>query len=490
MSTPVIVIIGAGFSGTMTAVQLMRQSTTPLRVVLVNKSGRMARGLAYGTRSPAHLLNVPAGNMSALPDAPDDFVEYCRWANPDVAPHSFVPRVLYGAYLEALLSRTESEAGHGAHVLERLTGEVVHVESGSTGVPARTTLTLADGSRLECDVVVLAFGHFPPRDVLPRAVVDALGSRYVADPWAGEPLSAIARDADVLLVGNGLTALDVVTSLDRLGHAGKIVCVSRRGLMPRAHRVGGAPAASKLDGAALAAAMGTRLRQQVRTLRIAVAQAQARGEDWRDAIGALRPHTPALWRALGLDDRRRFLRHVQPYWEVLRHRCAPEALERLEVLKRGGRYEALAGRLRSAQVVSGDDRAELTVALRATGESWTRRFHAVVNCTGPTSDPTRATVPLLDSLRQQRRLLPDPLGLGLAVDDHYAVLGEGGRPQPWLRYIGPQLKARDWEATAVPELRLHAQRLACDVLAAVEADAAIRHPRRNWDGSGVKRIAR
>lgn len=475
MRTPVIVIIGAGFSGTMTAVQLMRQSTVPLRIVLVNKSGRMARGLAYGTRSPAHLLNVPAGNMSALPDAPDDFVEYCRWANPDVAPHSFVPRVLYGAYLEALLSRTESEASGGAHVLERLTGEVIDVERGGTASAAATTLTLADGTRLDCDVVVLAFGHFPPRDVLPRAVIDALGSRYVADPWAGEPLATIARDADVLLVGNGLTALDVVTSLDRLGHTGKIVCVSRRGLLPRAHRTGGAPATSKTDGAALAAAMGNRLRGQLRTLRTAVARALANGEDWRDVIGALRPHTPALWRSLGIEDRRRFLRHVQPYWEVLRHRCAPEALQRLETLKQGGRYACLAGRLLGAQI--GDGRPELSVALRGTGESWSRQFDAVVNCTGPTSDPTRIPVPLLRRLREQRRLLPDPLGLGLAVDDHYAVLSAHAQPQPWLRYIGPQLKARDWEATAVPELRSHAQRLASELLAAIEgAQAATGEP--------------
>jgi uncharacterized NAD(P)/FAD-binding protein YdhS len=474
MRTPTVVIIGAGFSGAMTAVQLMRRARTPLRIVLVNKSGRMARGLAYGTRSPFHLLNVPAGNMSALPDSPNDFVEFCRWADPDVAPHSFVPRMLYGAYLEALLSRTESEGNGRAHtVLEHLTGEVLDLERVETDTSSTVRLTLDDGRQLECDTVVLAFGHFLPRDILPRAALDAFGNRYVADPWVGEPLQGIPRHADVLLVGSGLTALDVTISLNRLGHTGRITCVSRRGLMPRGHRVGGAPATGRLDGASLAAAMGTTLRRQLRTLRTAMAQASARGEDWRDVIGALRPHTPALWRALDFADRRRFLRHVRPYWDVLRHRCAPEALQLLEELQRAGRFDTLAGRIRTARVAADDGRPELTINLRGPGEPWTRRFDFVINCTGPGSDLTRSAIPLLEQLLQQGRLKPDPLGLGLAVDDCYAVLNGDGTPQPWLRYIGPMLKARDWEAVAVPELRVHAQRLAAELLGSFESDLGV-----------------
>jgi uncharacterized NAD(P)/FAD-binding protein YdhS len=469
-----IAIIGAGFSGAMTAVQLMRQTRSPLRIVLVNKSGRMARGLAYGTSSPSHLLNVPAGNMSALPDAPNDFVDYCRWADPTVAPHSFVPRALYGSYLEALLASTESGVRTGKHAtLERLTGEVLDLVRGASDAPESVTLTLDGGRRLECDTVVLAFGHFPPADVLQQTERDVLGNRYVPDPWSNERLQSTPCDADVLLIGNGLTALDVLTLLEKAGHTGRLTCVSRRGLMQHGHRPEGAPSRGKPDGAALARRMGATLRGQVRALRHVVNEALARGDDWRDVIGALRPHTPALWHALDVADRRRFLRHVQPYWDVLRHRCAPEALDQLLALKRTGRLENLTGRVRSVRVVPGTSQAELTFRLRGSDELLTRRFDLIVNCTGPSSNLVHSRAPLLGELVAQGYLRPDPLGLGLNVSERYETVNADGAVQPWLRYVGPMLKARDWEATAVPELRAHAQRLAADLLRERDARDAI-----------------
>ncbi|WP_180970567.1 FAD/NAD(P)-binding protein [Burkholderia sp. WAC0059] len=457
MQARTIAIVGAGFSGAVTAIQLMRRAAAPLRVVLVNKSGQMARGLAYGTHSPDHLLNVPAGNMSALDDEPDSFLDYCRRAGLAVQAHGFVPRALYGAYLDDLLERAGS---NGPGVLERVVGEVLDVSSADG---SRVTVSLDGARRIDCDAVVLAFGHFAPRDVLPRSALDALGARYVADPWSADPLRDVPRDGDVLLVGTGLTALDVVSSLHRVGHAGRIVCVSRHGLVPRGHRREGATA-GVIDGAALAAAMGTSLRQQVRVLREATEAAMTHGEDWRDCMAALRAHTPALWQALSLADRDRFLRHVRPYWDALRHRCAPGALDAAQAMQRDGRLEILAGRLCGARLDAAG-LAELTVRRRGTAELVGRRAHAVVNCTGPGSDLRRSGVPLLDQLIEKRHLLPDALGLGLAVDDRYAVLDAQGVAQPWLRYIGPLLKARDWEATAVPELRVHARRLAVDLLA-------------------------
>jgi uncharacterized NAD(P)/FAD-binding protein YdhS len=99
-----ILVIGAGFSGTATAVQLLRHaSARGLHVMLVNRSGRMARGLAYGTQSPDHKLNVPAGNMSALADDPDHFLRFCQRVDSRITPSLFVSRRLYGDYLEHLL---------------------------------------------------------------------------------------------------------------------------------------------------------------------------------------------------------------------------------------------------------------------------------------------------------------------------------------------------------------------------------------------------
>lgn len=451
-----IVIIGAGFSGTATAIQLVRQSSSPLRIVLVNKSGRMARGLAYGTRSPAHLLNVPAGNMSALPDEPHNFLDFCRWANPATQPHSFVPRALYGAYLDALLNTAGS---HPGTQLECMVGEVLDIAEGKTHV----TVSLDDNREIACDEVILAFGHFSPGHVLPQTEVEALGTRYIADPWAGDCSDTLAQAGNILLIGSGLTALDILTSLHKRGHEGQVVCLSRRGLMPLGHRREGAQAGA-VNGAALTSDMGQSLRRQVRVLRTATEAAMARGEDWRDTIAALRPHTPALWRRLTLADRRRFLRHVRPYWEVLRHRCAPEALDVAQSLLASGRLRFIAGRLRAARLDPVDGTVDATLQLRGAAGTVATRFDAVVNCTGPSSNLRRSGVPLLERLMEKGHVCADPLELGLVVDENYAVLDGNGAAQPWLRYIGPLLKARDWEAMAVPELRVHAQRLAASLL--------------------------
>ena len=454
-----IVIIGAGFSGAITAVNLLRQSPgLPLRVTLVNRSGRMARGIAYGTHSADHVLNVPAGNMSALADDPDDFLRYCRWANPQVSPASFVSRRLYGSYLEALLDAAE----HGAHAgasLQRIGGEAERIDLAADGRGA--AVVLADGRSLQADRVVLAFGHFAPRDP-PVATPEFYDSaRYVRDPWSAGALDSVRPDEPVLLVGSGLTAVDVALALDGNAHRAPIWCLSRRGLLPQPHR----EQRGQLAGAAaqqLVRAMGTSTFEYLRATRAAVRAHEAEGGDWRNVIAALRPHTPQLWRRLPVPERERFLRRLQPYWDVLRHRCAPQPFERFQALMAAGRVQQVAGRLR---VYDEFERGvDVSVQRRCGGEPLHLRVGHVVNCTGPESDLRRVRNRLVRHLLVRQMIRPDALGLGLEVDDDYAIVDAAGRASPVLHYVGPLLRARDWEATAVPELRGHAQRLAARLL--------------------------
>ncbi len=451
-----VVIVGAGFSGAATAIQLLRMAKANLRVVLINESGRMARGLAYGTHSNAHVLNVPAGNMSALAGDPDDFLRYCRWSDPQVHAHSFVSRQLYGAYLEALLSAAELFGSAGAQ-LDRVVGRVIEILPGA----AQAEVRLQDGSVFLADDVVLAFGHFAPRDPLSARDVAVAGPRYVCDPWRPDALSSIRPDDDVLLVGAGLTAVDVALVLNRAPRTGRLLAISRRGLVPQAHRSSGV-VPGVVDGAALAAAMGDTVRSYLRVLRAEVGRCHARGEDWRDVIGALRPHTARLWQRLTLDDRRRFLRHLRPHWEVVRHRCAPAAHDVLAALMDSGHCTLMAARLRGVRSIA--DGLEVDLQPRGGGASQRRQLQVIVNCTGPTSDVKHSGSPLIEHLLDAGLICPDPLGLGLQVGERYRTIDGEGRESPWLHYIGPLLKASEWEATAVPELRVHAMRLAEQLL--------------------------
>lgn len=461
--TSIIVIIGAGFSGAAIAAQLLRQAAGGhLRIVLVNESGRMARGLAYGTHSTQHVLNVPAGNMSALADDPENFVRYCRWSDPSVSPSDFVPRRFYGAYLEALLGTAEF-SGKTSVTLERVVGRVQAVRLPSGQGQCAVEMSAADV--IQADHVVLAFGHFPPSEPLSCGELPALGYRYIGDPWRPDALANIGSDDAVLLLGAGLTAVDVALLLARDGRTGQLIAVSRRGLRPNAHREGGAHP-GVVDAKGLHERMGSTMRGQMRSFRCALREHRAAGCDWRDMVGALRAHTPNIWQQWSDAERSRFLRHLRPFWDAARHRCAPEAYARFERLEQSGKL-----RLHGARVVSvqrREDGVDVIMRRRGSSQTFSERVQYVVNCTGPSSDVERSKSTLVSGLLADGLITPDALGLGLKVDANGAVVDTQGRPSRRLSYIGPLLRARDWEATAVPELRVHAQNLAHRLVATLK----------------------
>lgn len=447
-----LAIIGAGFSGAVTAVQFLRESPPGVRVVLINRSGTMARGLAYGTNSPQHLLNVPAGNMSALADEPNSFLDFCRDRSESVTASSFVPRKLYGDYLTWLLDEAEQHC-HGGLALQRITAEVRRLDPKANGV----RIELATGGVLQVDQVVLAFGHFAPLDSVGVAQAVPAG-RYEPDPWGGGRLLPLEPDQAVLLVGAGLTALDVSLRLLQQGHRGAIHLLSRRGLMPLAHREQrSALVVPDAFGKCLLELQPT-VRSYLREVRAQVQTAACEGHDWRDFLAALRPLTPALWKRLPEVERRRFLRHVQPYWDVHRHRVAPESHRRLEVALASGSIKQLAGRIKAVEPLADG----LRVSIQRRGSRKIDQFEVsrVINCTGPNSDLRRVDDALIVQMLEDGLLQLDPHGLGLHVDERLAVRNFQGVPSKWLSYVGPMLKADHWEATAVPELRQHAKFLA------------------------------
>jgi uncharacterized NAD(P)/FAD-binding protein YdhS len=445
-----LVIIGAGFSGAITAIQFLKHSPPGVRVVLINRSGAMARGLAYGTNSAQHLLNVPAGNMTALVDEPESFLSFCQGRLPDVLASSFVPRKLYGDYLASMLDAAERKCVDVS--LTRLSTEVHSLRPNGNGA----VVELANGEVLNADQVVLAFGHFAPID--PPGVTPAiLAGRYQQDPWdANQVLPETNRP--LLLLGSGLTALDVALGSNQTNH-GPIHMLSRRGLLPLAHRPhrGGAVSVAGFSDRLLD--VPPTVTNYLREIRQQIKASADDGVDWRDLLAALRSATPALWMRLPENERRRFLRHLQPYWDVHRHRVAPETYERLQQALASGRIKPIAGRIRTMELCA----EGLRVSIQRRGGQSVEQIDVaqVINCTGPNSNLHRVNDRLIVQLRDEGFVQPDPHGLGLCVDGRLAVKSAEGIASSWLSYVGPMLKADFWEATAVPELRQSAKFLAC-----------------------------
>jgi len=343
-------------------------------------------------------------------------------------------------------------------------GEVFDVDPPGTG--GRVRLHCGDGYSVLADRVVLAIGNLPGEYPVRRPLPVYHSQRYVHVPWRPGSLAGIPPDSEVLLVGAGLTATDMILELAESGHRGRIHALSRRGFLPQAHRPA-APYPDFLTGEKLPATVA----DTVRRLRQEIRRAADRNIDWRPVLDSVRPHTVALWQGWSWAERARFLRHVRPIWEVHRHRIAAPVAARLDKLRRSGQVRFYAGRL-----VSLSENAEGVLArfgLRSTDRTEKVQVSTVINCTGPRTDYSKYQHPLLINLLASGLITHDPLALGLLADADGAVRGvagrrsEDGNERPvsrWLYTLGAPLKAMQWECTAMPEIRVQAQRLARELL--------------------------
>jgi uncharacterized NAD(P)/FAD-binding protein YdhS len=437
-----IAIVGAGFSGTALAYRLLRAGEFRGRVVLIERSGRFGPGLAYGSASHGAVLNVPAGNMSLDERAPSDFVDFVRSEGLEAAFHDFVPRHLYGRYLASRLESVARQAGAGR--LLRVSGEATRLARESTGF----WITIDADHRLFADRVVLAVGHSPPATLPALSPLEGTPV-YVSDPWSTLP--ACRPGGRVLIIGTGLTMADVVVELvNRPGGPSKIVAVSRHGRLPH---VRDAVLVRRGRESRPVSPLGSRatVRSLLVAARHAVRVAETHGGNWRDVIAGLRDDAAELWACLPLEERRRFLRHVQPHWDVHRHLLPPQVGATVHAALRERRLELRAGRIVAAE--STGPGACVTVQPRGGPRRESLHVDQVILCTGPLADPTRNPSRLVRSLVHDGWLTADATVCGLRVDTQGRPIDATGLTVDGIFYLGPWLRARDWEATAVSELR-------------------------------------
>jgi uncharacterized NAD(P)/FAD-binding protein YdhS len=448
-----IVIVGGGCCGALVAANLLRRPPAgPTRLVLIERSPAVGRGVAYARRDFPYLLNVPAGRMSANSQAPNEFLQFAQRCIPNVSADDFLPRSLYGDYLEEVLLAAQLSAPSNIR-LELWRGEVAAVRRVERHMPLQ--VELADRRSLTADDVVLATGN-PAPATLPAAT-ELLGHpSYIADPWSSE--LQFSAHHSVLLIGTGLTMADVVNaaSVDPR-RTPTLHAISRHGLVPP-RQTAFRPDAYRGEGNALLLAAATSLRGLTRSVRLLSREAESLGGDWREGITFVRNMAPTIWQRLSERDRARFMRHLRARWDVHRHRLPPQLLQRIEALRTTQRLQVHAGQIRRLQASAG----KIEVSWQPRGDAATQelRVDRVINCTGPDYAITRSPQPLWRNLLQCGLCVADPLGLGLRTGPNGAVIDAEGWPGPHLFYVGPMLRADLWEATAVAELRGHAEGLA------------------------------
>ncbi|MGD8379619.1 MAG: FAD/NAD(P)-binding protein [Gammaproteobacteria bacterium] len=449
-----IIIVGAGLSGRLLALNLLRQAPSggPLTLRLIDRGGEHYMGPAYSNDADHLLLNVPVARMGAWPDDPEHFWRWVRDRGIRAESGSFVPRKLLREYVFELMAEAVSDRAD-TRVFEHRRGEVTDIEI----TAGRVAVQLSGGESLAADKVVLPLGNFPSRHppVGDPAVLQS--ERYVRNAWHPTALDLLSPDDPVALIGTGQTTVDLLVTLEKRGHRGKITAISRRGLLPMAHRQSEQWPSfySEIEGA-------SRLLEVSRAIRGQVARAQASGMDPRAVIDSLRPHTQAIWSGLPESEKRRFMRHLFRYWEIIRSRIPPESQAVIDRLRAAGQFDVVAGRI-STLVDTGRE-MEIHYARRQAAGRGVLAAALVVNCVGPESDLGKVDQPLVRNLLRRGLIRPGPAHIGLDATPAGAIMGRGGAPSGHLFTLGPIMKGVLWEVLAVPEIRVQAQRLATQLL--------------------------
>jgi hydroxyacylglutathione hydrolase len=415
---------------------------------MIEPRAELGLGLAYSTTSMQHLLNVPAGKLSALPETPNHFLDWVR-VNYDgrATAADFIPRLIFGKYIQSLLAATPN---------------IQHLQT--TAIDCRVHdgtahLDLTDGTRLRADVVILATGNFDPAP-FPGVSEDVVASgAYGQSAWEEGTYANLPSEAPVALIGTGLTAVDVLLKLRESGHRGTVTAVSRHGVFPNRQQPYTPLPGCVIEGDAPTTA---------RTLLQRVQQAIKQTGSWRAVIDSLRDRTNELWLTLPPAEQKRFRRHLLRRWEVVRHRMAPPIADRIDAELAAGTLVKEKGHVLA--VLPASEGAALRIQNRH-GNRQNIVAARVINCTGPDMDYRRVSSPLLTSLFRHGLAAPGPLGAGLWSGPDGALRAEDGIFSRVLFTVGPARLGTLLESIAVPELRQQAADLAATVAVMLQTKA-------------------
>lgn len=424
-----VVVVGGGAAGVVTAVHLLRAAgpERPVDVRVIEKDAVMGPGLAYRTPHPLHTLNNFAGRLSAIEGNPDHLLRWCALRGTAASPTTFLQREVYGRYLADVLDEAPVPPGS---LLRRTRGVVTDVRDDG-GNP---TVQMSCGWAIPADKVVLALGNPPPRR---QKRFESMGERYLPDPWADHLSERVSGSREVLLLGTGLTTVDVVASLHEASPGTRFTAVSRHGLLPTAHKRGSLrlhdifdPGTATLDSV-------------IESVRERILDLEDVGGDWRDVVDSVRACANDLWRSFSTEDQDRFVEQLARHWEISRHRMSPDMAAYVDRLQETG-----------------------TLRVARLGDVDVSGFDRVINCTGPSPVPTRGWNRLVDSLLDRGAIRPHRLGLGLDLTAEGNLIDAQGRTNHHVFAVGAARRGIEWEVAAIPDLRSQAAQLASHLVGA------------------------
>jgi uncharacterized NAD(P)/FAD-binding protein YdhS len=452
-----VVIAGGGFCGILCLVHFVKKSTQKISVSVINGKYPLACGIAFRTYSNQHLLNVEARNMSAFPDEPDHFVEWCR-KNPMIGTHdadvptTYFPRNYYGDYLGQILKETLQSAPPHINI-NLITDEVTDVNT----LQDKYEVITAGGMKISADKIILATGNSEPG---PPSLKEPefLGSKnYFSNPWSEESVSGLTKNDDVLIIGNGLTMVDVILGLREKKFTGKIISLSPHGFNILPHRKA-PPQRYILDELSPPYDLETLFRLFYKHIR----EARTRGQSGETVVDAIRAKTQEIWTNLSVRDKKKFMTHLRHLWGVARHRLPALVHQQIQDMIKENKLDVIAARVKHIRECP--EGIEVLAQRRRDQSELRLRVARVINCTGPETDIRKQKSKLFDSLLAKGIVRPDDMNLGIDANDTFNVIGTDNNPNESIYAIGSLLKGKLWESTAVPELRIQAEKIVQHIL--------------------------
>jgi uncharacterized NAD(P)/FAD-binding protein YdhS len=442
-----ITIIGAGLSGTLLAMNLLKASTDEtISIKLVDKRDENDLGPAFSTNED-YLLNVHAGKMGAVSNEPQHFCNWLKNKGIKVDQMDFLPRKLYREYVQDLFQNALQSKNPNVK-FERIQDEAIEIKLNGN----HAQIILAGGNRITSDKIVLALGNFPPRNPQLKNNEFLESSFYVQNPWNSGFINAISREATVFFIGTGQTMVDLACGLHRHGHKGKIFAISRHGFLPLTHKLTESypPFYDKLKNIKSITVL-------LRIIRKEIENAERTGFDIRAVIDSLRPYTQDIWMGLDYGEKRKFLMHLFRYWEIVRSRIPQESGDVINRMMSTGQLNIITGRITDMKVM--EKFIEVIYTFRRTTKQKIQKADIVINCIGPELDYSKIQSRLVKNLLKVGIIQPDPLNLGLnAKPDGRIIQGDGTVSNNFFT-IGLPLRGILWETLAAPEIREQAKNL-------------------------------
>ena len=443
-----IAIIGTGLSGTLLALNLLKQECSDqVNIKLIDRRNEEDLGPAYSTNED-YLLNVPAELMGAFSKEPGHFLNWALKKKINTREGDYLPRKLYRQYIKEMFKEAFNQKRDNI-ILERTVGEAVNIKINN----GRPVVYMQNGEEFAADKVVLALGNALPRNPALKNTVFFNDKRYIQNPWDPHIFKNISPDDTILFIGTGQTTVDLATGLYKKNHKGKMISISRRGIFPLMQKkVDPYPSFfEELKGLSDFPAVFSIVRKHLRI-------AGEKGLDPRAVIDSLRPHTKTIWMTLTPEEKKRFLRHAFRYWEVIRSRIPPASDEIIRQLRSSGQMEVITGRLTA--IIPSENKMVIKYITRENSEEESVSADFVINCIGPCQDYEQIDQPLIKNLLSSGLISCDPAHLGINALPDCSVIQNDGKPSEILYTIGLTLKGIVWESLAAPEIRVEAEELA------------------------------